>query len=97
MDSITLGKGSVGIYTFYRQEVGYVERGIILTETEKPHPIGSRTNDLPDEYVPTSNDMTITCTNLMAARVLQDYVNKLVLEFQGFECKDGSESEAGDE
>ena len=81
-----LGSGCVAIARVTRG--GRV--GILLEQTCEPHDIGS--TDIPSarckdggEFLPTERDLIIWLDNLDGARVLQDRVNMLCLELNGYD------------
>lgn len=80
-----LGHGCVAVTRVSR--AGRV--GILLEQTCEPHDINS--TDMPDarckdggEFLPTEKDVVIWLDNLEGARVLQDQVNMLCLELNGY-------------
>ena len=79
---IRLGKGNVLINTF---EDGR-ERGLIFIDTKEEHVVGDFDFDHEDGELrlPKENEVFVTCGNIESARVLQSFVNKLVLEFEGY-------------
>ena len=64
--------------------------GILLRPVEKAHPINSKDPDFDGikEYEAREEDVVIWCDNLEAARVLQDAVNLVCLELNGFSVDD---------
>jgi len=82
---ILLGEGKYSLQTYSRQNGTH---GIMLKDTKKPHKIASFIDEgVVAGYVPNENDILISCKNIESARVLQDQVNKLVLEMMGLRCE----------
>jgi hypothetical protein len=79
---ILLGKGSYYISPVRTEDM----HGLMCRFTEEEHPIGSKDPDWIDgkKYQPTEKDVFIWCGSLESARVLQDAVNGMILQMNGF-------------
>lgn len=76
---ITLGDGKVAIMTVSQDG----RTGVLLQAVDEAHPVGSWSFDMPDEYVPTDRDVVIWIDKVEGGRILQDVVNRALLELQG--------------
>ena len=83
---IKLGKGEVYMSTVTRD--GWP--GILFRPTGVEHPINSKDEKFAAlrEYHPKADDVIVWCDNLESARVLQDAVNGLALQLNGYVIDD---------
>jgi len=65
-------------------------RGVMCRYSGQEHAIGTKDPAWVDgkKYVPAENDVFIWCENAEAAHILQNAVNGLVLQFDGFKVMD---------